>query len=348
MIELTRGNLLEANVEALVNTVNTVGVMGKGIALQFKKAYPDNFKAYKAECDSESLVLGRIFVFDRQTMVGPRYVINFPTKHHWKGKSRREDIESGLRSLVEEVKGHGIHSIAVPPLGCGLGGLAWSEVRPMIERAFMSLPDVQVLLFEPTGSPAPKDIVDHTQKPNMTRGRAALIGLINRYLVPGYDYLLSLLEIQKLAYFLQEAGEPLKLNFDKGTYGPYADNLRHVLNRLEGHYIQGFGDGRNKPDTPMTLCPGAVEEAERFLEDHPDINDRFERVANAIEGFEMPYGMELLASVHWVAKENPEASTNPDVTVRDVMAWNERKRKIMNPDHIKAAWNQLHRLGWLS
>src|SRR6201987_4374327 len=127
MVELTQGDILNASVEALVNTVNCVGVMGRGIALQFRKAFPENFKAYEAACKRKEVVPGRMFVYETGLLTGPRFVINFPTKRHWKGKSRIKDIEAGLVALAREVKDRGIRSIAVPPLGCGLGGLDWSE-----------------------------------------------------------------------------------------------------------------------------------------------------------------------------------------------------------------------------
>ncbi len=164
MIEPTRGNILTDDAEALVNTVNCVGVMGKGIALQFKKAFPENFKAYEAACRRKEVKPGRMFVFETGQMFNPRYIINFPTKRHWRGKSRYEDIESGLKALVREVRQRKIRSIAVPPLGSGLGGLQWSRVKAMIEAAFEEMPDVRVKLYEPKGSPKAKDIpVGHRQ-----------------------------------------------------------------------------------------------------------------------------------------------------------------------------------------
>jgi len=151
MVEITRGNLLTADAEALVNTVNCVGYMGKGIALQFKKAFPENFTAYQKACRAGLVQPGKMFTFETGSMLRPRYIINFPTKRHWRGKSRYEDIEAGLRTLVSDVKRLRIRSIAVPPLGCGLGGLDWKKVRPMIEAAFAEVPDVRVMLFEPGG-----------------------------------------------------------------------------------------------------------------------------------------------------------------------------------------------------
>ena len=153
MFELTQGNLLDADVEAFVNTVNTEGVMGKGIALQFRKAYPDNYAAYRKACDAEEVQPGRMFIFDRHPLINPRYIINFPTKRHWRSKSRLEDIEAGLNALVDDVRRLGIVSVAVPPLGCGNGGLEWTDVLPKIRAALDRLPDVRWLVFEPKGFP---------------------------------------------------------------------------------------------------------------------------------------------------------------------------------------------------
>ncbi len=252
MIELKKGNLLATDAEALINTVNTVGVMGKGIALQFKKAFPENYEEYKKACDEGRVVPGQMFIVDRESLTNPHYIINFPTKRHWRGKSKIEDIENGLASLVEDVNGLGIKSVAVPPLGCGLGGLSWKKVYTLMKEAFSKAPDVNWMVFEPSGAPKAKEMVNKTTRPQMTKGRAAVLGLIDRYLVPGYDYPISLLEIQKLVYFLTESGEHLnQVTFEKATYGPYADVLRNVLERIDGHFISGYGDGKNKPDVPI-------------------------------------------------------------------------------------------------
>lgn len=158
MVKLATGNLLRAEAEALVNTVNCVGHMGKGVALQFKKAFPDNFAYYQKACRAGDVQPGRMLVFETGAMLGLKYIINFPTKKHWRGESEYEYIKSGLEALVAEVKRHGIRSIALPPLGCGLGGLDWNRVRPMIETAFAGVPNVEVLLFEPAGAPEAKSM----------------------------------------------------------------------------------------------------------------------------------------------------------------------------------------------
>ncbi len=149
MIRYRTGDILDEDAEALVNTVNCVGVMGRGLALQFKKAWPDNFRAYAAACRRHEVRPGRMFVYDTGHVTPPHYIINFPTKRHWRDKSRIEDIEAGLAALVTEVHSRGIRSIAVPALGAGLGGLTWLEVRPRIEHAMHGLPDVDVIVVEP-------------------------------------------------------------------------------------------------------------------------------------------------------------------------------------------------------
>ena len=298
MIEFTSGDILKDDVDAIVNTVNCVGIMGRGIALQFKNAWPENFKAYEAACKREEVQPGRMFVYEVGQLTTPRYIINFPTKRHWRGKSRIEDIESGLKALVGEIRQRGIRSIAIPPLGSGLGGLDWNDVRPRIEAAMREVPDVRVRIFEPKGAPA-SDVMHHSREvPTMTAGRAALVELMGRYIRGLLDPTITLLEVHKLMYFMQEAGEPLRLKYVKAPYGPYAENLRHVLRAIEGHLVAGYADGGDAPDKPLTLVPGAVDDANAFLEANALTRERFDRVGRLVEGFETPFGLELLATVH--------------------------------------------------
>lgn len=342
MIKFKQGNLLEENTEALVNTVNCVGVMGKGIALQFKQAFPDNFRAYKKACNAQEVKPGRMFTVPTDQLF-PRYIINFPTKRHWKGQSKLEDIQAGLKALVAEIKRLNIHSIAIPPLGCGNGGLDWHNVKPLIESALAELPDVQVVIFEPQGAPIANTMPVATSIPKMTRARALFIRLLELYSIPGYQ--LTKLEIQKLAYFLQVAGEPLKLRYVKHHYGPYANNLNHVLQRIEGHFIRGYGDRSN--NAQIQVLPRGKEAAHTFLAQDPEANDCLQRVGNLIQGFETPYGLEMLATIHWVTQENPEAATDVDVMIDQVYQWSERKRKRFQPKHLRKAWQRLHDQNWL-
>ena len=347
MIELTKGNLLEAPAEALVNTVNTAGIMGKGIALQFKQAYPQMFRAYERDCKAGEVKLGKVQVFDLGGLVGgPRWIINFPTKGHWRAGSRMADIETGLQDLVATIKRLHICSIAVPPLGCGNGGLDWNEVRPRIESAFAELPEIRVLVFAPGGAPEASAMPNRTERPKMTMGQAALIALMDRYLKGLLDPFVSLLEIHKLMYFLQAAGQPLRLQYEAKDYGPYAKNLRQVFIRLENHYTQGYGDGKDNPTKTIELLPGAVEEAETFLKADEDIRQRMDRVAELIEGFEDPYGLELLSSVHWVMRENAEARESSEAAASAVHKWNPRKCRVMKKEHLLKAWQRLKEQSW--
>jgi O-acetyl-ADP-ribose deacetylase (regulator of RNase III)/uncharacterized protein YwgA len=336
MIEFkNKGNLLNENVDALVNTVNCVGVMGKGIALQFKQTYPGNFKEYEKACRRHEVSTGKIFVYPTGALLGVKYIINFPTKKHWKEKSEIGYIRNGLDNLIEVIKDYSIHSIAIPPLGCGNGGLNWRDVRPLIVAKLSQLPDIQVIIYEPSGPPKADDIKINTAEPKMTPGRAALLGLLEQYKIPGYE--LTMLEIQKLMFFLQELGEPLKLDYVKDKYGPYANNLNHVLQALEGHYITGYGDRSHS--ATIKIIGEKLEEAGTFLNGHPDTKKRFEQVKDLIQGYETPYGLELLATVYWVVKK--ENITDEERIISAIQNWTERKKLLFKTEHIKKAFHKL-------
>jgi O-acetyl-ADP-ribose deacetylase (regulator of RNase III) len=348
MLELTRDDLLKADVDALVNTVNTVGVMGKGVALQFRNAFPENYEAYRRAAKDGAIELGRMFVFDIGKLTRPRFIINFPTKKHWKGRSRLEDIEAGLVDLVRVIRELDIKSIAVPPLGCGNGGLDWEDVRPRIEAALAPLEDVRTLLYVPSGAPAASDMKVATKRPRMTLGRAALLALLERYIEPGFGA--SVLEIQKLLYFMQTGGQPLRLNFAKGMYGPYAENVNHVLQDIESHYLRGYGDrSRRVADwEPLELVPGAGDEARDFLSSSPETYERINRVMDLVKGFDSPYGLELLSTVHWVATHaDGMALVDADSVVKHARAWSRRKERLFTERHIRLAWERLTDQGWL-
>ena len=340
------GNLLKADVEALANSVNTVGVMGKGIALQFKNAFPANFKAYEAACKMQAVELGKMFVFDNGRLTTPHWIINFPTKGHWRARSRIRDVADGLNDLRHVIEELEIASIALPPLGCGHGGLDWDDVRSLIEERLGDL-DVVVHLYAPEWAPRAADMVISTQRPRLTTSTAALVSVIDQY--SQVALLVSLIEIHKLMYFLQEAGEDLRLRYQANLYGPYADNLRHVLKSLEGHQLEGFGDGSKKvrEAEPITVLPGGAREASAALAENDHINERIQRVLNLAEGYESAYGLELLASVHWMAAHEGSTDDLNRVTKR-VQSWSQRKRRMFTAQHIESAWHRLHNHGWLA
>ncbi|MBW6456397.1 MAG: macro domain-containing protein [Trueperaceae bacterium] len=338
-------NILDAKTQALVNTVNTVGVMGRGIALQFRKAHPKYFRDYAIACKSGLLRVGKVHVHSTGYLDVPEYIISFPTKEHWRGSSRIRWIRDGLADLVREVNARGIRSIAIPPLGCGLGGLNWAEVEPLIREAAGQMTATSVVAYRPAGSPDPMRMRTAMPRPRMTPGRAALLAVMGRYLASGVDPFISLLEVHKLMYFLQCAGEPLRLDFARAPHGPYATNLRHVLIRLDGHMIRGYGDTGDSPTKPLATVPDAVEAAQRLLDHHPSTVAALDRVSNLVEGFEMPDALELLASTHWVlAQCNPETS---DDAWREVQEWGDKGSRFDRRQYDLAA-NRLMQLGWVS
>ncbi|MFN7305884.1 MAG: Appr-1-p processing protein, partial [Acetobacteraceae bacterium] len=226
----------------------------------------------------------------------------------------------------------------------GLGGLDWREVKPLILAALGPIEGLDVTIFEPAAPPADGRGMVPREIPTMTPGRAALVGLMDRYLGGLMDPFVSLLEVHKLMYFMQEAGEDLRLQYVKAPYGPYAENLGHVLTRVEGHMVAGYRDGGNAPDKELTLVPGAVAEARAVLASADETRARFDRVAALVSGFETPFGLELLSTVHWVAREG--GSAEQDALVAGVYAWGERKRRF-SPRQIGLARDTLVAQGWL-
>ncbi|RZM19678.1 MAG: Appr-1-p processing protein [Pedobacter sp.] len=350
-IEFIQGNLLQAQVEALVNTVNCVGVMGKGIAFQFAEKFHQNTSVYKAACKAHTLHPGGLLVVELQLELEnqlPRFIINFATKDHWRSQTQLKWIEEGLQKLVVEVRERGISSIAIPALGCGNGGLDWNLVRPLIETAFQELSEVRVLVFPPNGAPNASDIEHLSKAPNMTPEAALMVKLISEYSVLDLEF--SQLEVQKLSYLLQQSGYPmLRLHFEKMQYGPAAREWYPRLRNWEGHWTVGFGDGTGGSREPISLRPEIVEKAHKFLESNsnPDGEKHLQDVLDLIEGFDTALGLELLASVHWIARHHPKAAHDVNEAIRYIHQWNPRKEDMFPARFIELAWARLDEKGWL-
>lgn len=341
MIEYKNGDILREDVEAIVNTVNCVGIMGRGLALQFKNKFPQNFKEYQLACTNKEVQLGKMFVHQTGQLINPKYIINFPTKGHWKQNSKIEDISNGLDDLITIIEKYSIKSIAIPPLGSGLGGLDWKIVKKLIEEKLKNI-NCTIILFEPLEQKIEKSITKEI--PKMTAGRAALIGLMDRYLKGLMDPFISLIEVHKLMYFMQESGEELRLKYKKAQFGPYADNLRHVLNTIEGHFISGYEDGGDAPTKQLKLIPKAVEDAKNYLTNKKNTNENFVKVAKLVDGFETPFGLELLSTVHWVVKN--ENASNLEEVISKIYNWNERKKQFSRKQ-IQIALDTLVKNDWL-
>jgi O-acetyl-ADP-ribose deacetylase (regulator of RNase III) len=313
MIHFTTGNLLESKVEALVNTVNTVGVMGKGIALMFKERFDDNFQQYAQACKAGEVHIGRMFVTEPRELDGPRWVINFPTKQNWRHPSRLEWVTAGLQDLRRFLLNEGVRSVAIPPLGAGNGGLEWSLVREQIEAALGDL-DIEITVFEPTSTY--QNVAKRSGVEKLTPARALVAELVRRYWVLGMEC--SLLEIQKLAWFLQRSIErrvpgdnPLKLQFEANKFGPYAHNLTKLLDGLDGSYLRS--EKRIADADPFDVIWFADERKDRvqayLRSEGKAYTAALEDTARLIDGFESPFGMELLATVDWLLTKEGVAPT---------------------------------------
>jgi O-acetyl-ADP-ribose deacetylase (regulator of RNase III) len=303
MLKFTTGNLLEAQAEALVNTVNTVGVMGKGVALMFKEAFPENFSAYETACKARQVQLGKMFVTPTDKFIGPKWIINFPTKGHWRYPSKVEWIQEGLRDLKRVISEHHITSVAIPPLGAGNGGLNWDDVRRIIESELNSLRDVDIIVYEPTAKYQNVAKRDGVEK--LTPARALIAELVRRYSILGIEC--SLLEVQKLGYLFERHSCKFQLKsfdfeFSANKYGPYSDKLKHLLNGLDGSYLhcnRRLSDAG--PFEPIHFDDAKKDKVAAYLTS-PEVRDyrrALDATSKLIDGFESPLGMELLATVDW-------------------------------------------------
>ncbi|HEY9132202.1 MAG TPA: macro domain-containing protein [Dyella sp.] len=313
MITFTQGNLLEARAEALVNTVNTVGVMGKGIAMMFKERFAENFRCYAAACKAKEVHTGKMFVTEVNELDGPRWIVNFPTKQHWRGSSKIQWVTEGLQDLRHFLIENKVKSVAIPPLGAGNGGLDWAEVRLRIEDALANL-DTEILVFEPTQKY--QNVAKRTGVEKLTPARALIAELVRRYWVLGMEC--SLLEIQKLAWFLERSIEraslrPLDLRFVPHKYGPYADRLRHLLDGLDGSYLhcdKRIGDA--DPQDVIWFDDRRKAFVQTYLKSEAkEYAAALEATTALIDGFESPFGMELLATVDWLLTKEDVQATVP-------------------------------------
>ncbi|WP_160573864.1 type II toxin-antitoxin system antitoxin DNA ADP-ribosyl glycohydrolase DarG [Actinomadura physcomitrii] len=340
MIVECTGNLLRDDAEALVNTVNTVGVMGKGLALQFKRAFPANFRAYVQACADHRVRPGKIFA---TSMDGDRWILNFPTKRHWRQPSNLEDVRAGLDDLVRVLVELKVRTVAIPPLGCGNGGLDWSVVRPLIIEKLGGL-GLEVRLYSP-GTPSPEDMPVSPERPRLTTSRIRLLAGLRRYAETAYaagvavDSHTSLLETQKVVYLLQSAGLDLGYRFKRGHYGPFSSGLNRDIAALEGHYLIGYGDGTGGARADLRLLP-AADAAEPPIADDPMFRRSWRKVSNAVLGYEYPDGMELLSTVHYLADHRTGRFDDEDIA-GEVAQWSSRKRRLFSSDDVQCALERL-------
>jgi O-acetyl-ADP-ribose deacetylase (regulator of RNase III)/uncharacterized protein YwgA len=337
MIKYITGNVLESKAEALVNTVNTVGVMGKGIALQFKEAYPNNYKAYLQACKSDQLGIGKLFVLkDSNVGTGEKIIINFPTKKDWRKPSEYQYIEKGLADLVLVIDRYNIKSIAIPPLGAGNGGLEWGKVKGMIEFHLDDL-DTEVFVYEPNAFIKEKL---KKERVKLTEARALLLFLLYD-LVRNGEYV-SEFSSEKVAYFLQRFGAQkyFRLKFEPNFYGPYSGKVRFILNALNGSYIMGYSDMSKKPFVPLTLVADGLEEVSKYIEARPELKSISNKTTQFLRGFYSDFALELLSSIDFISK----TENNPDrkIVENRLEAWSDRKRTMFsNPRYLDISFDHL-------
>ncbi|PUZ24339.1 O-acetyl-ADP-ribose deacetylase (regulator of RNase III), contains Macro domain [Chitinophaga costaii] len=337
-MEYLKGNLFDANTQALVNTVNTVGVMGKGIALQFKERFPVNYNQYITAYKKGILQIGKLLVVKEQTIEGERIIVNFPTKTEWYLKSKYSYIEDGLKELVKVIEAEGIESIALPPLGCGNGGLKWEKVKVMIEKYLGHFTSVRIQVYEP--NEAVNEILKQqeiSRKIKLTQPRAMLLYAMFYYESLGESS--SLFVANKLAYFLQRLGEKslYKLQFEGYLYGPYSPGVVHVLHHLNGVYIKGLEQMNAKAFEPLALQYDKLQEVSDYVKKELSAEQR-ERLSNLIkliDGFQSALSLEILATVDFIKRENP-GITYDDI-VKTIQQWSERKHKLFKEKYIKVA-----------
>ncbi len=330
MIKYITGDILESKAQALVNTVNTVGVMGKGIALQFKKAFPHNFKAYTEACKKGEITIGKSLVIkDISLNTGEKIIINFPTKKDWRKPSEYAFIADGLDDLVRVLKDYQIRSIAIPPLGAGNGGLEWEKVKKMIDQKLANL-DVEILVYEPNAQ-----IKEHLKKERvkLTDARALLLYMLYD-LVQNGEYV-SEFSSEKVCYFLQRFGGEgyFKLKFEPNFYGPYSGKVRFVLNALNGSYIMGYSDMNKKPFEPLMVVADGYDTVKKHVENNPELYIIAQRTKAFLSGFYSDFALELLSSIDYIMNQF-NALDKQDVS-KKLQEWSNRKQSMFsNPKYL--------------
>jgi len=343
MIKYVKGNLLEAEAEALVNTVNTVGVMGKGIALQFKERFPLNFKLYADASKKGEIITGKMFVVKENSLNGQKIIINFPTKTEWYKKSQYSFIENGLKDLVNVISNYQIKSIAIPPLGCGNGGLDWNKVKLIMEK-YLENVESKIYIYEPNEKV--KEILqkeERIKEVNLTPARAMLLYALAKYEERGETP--SVFAANKIAYFLQESGEPLRLQFIPYTYGPYAQAVEKVLYAMNGKYLTGLEQMKAKPFEPLELKYDKFKEVTNYINHQLSSiqRERLESVLKLIEGFESTLSLEILSSIHFLMSKDKNITVKQ--LLEQIQSWNDRKKNLIKEEYISIALSHLNDYG---
>jgi O-acetyl-ADP-ribose deacetylase (regulator of RNase III)/uncharacterized protein YwgA len=359
MITVTKGDLFESKAQTLVNTVNCVGVMGKGIALGFRKRFPDMYDDYVQRCNAGEVRLGQPYLFRRLV---PPWILNFPTKDHWRSVARLSDIVAGLDYLADHYREWGIESLAVPPLGCGEGQLDWRVVGPTLYRKLFAL-EIDVELY------APHDVPDEEMTPEFLRkgdddlasrsdsaprlppaavALAAIVRLIER---EPYHWPVGRTSFQKIAYFATEAGIPTGLEYRRGSYGPFAEGLKRLETKMVNNGV--LSEARRGSMFELHAGPTYRDAVERYRAQLEEWRPAIERVADLLLRVNTRRA-EVLASAHYTAsqlnarsKVRAEPTPSEGDVVREVLAWKVRRRPPLDETEVASAVRGLNLLGWI-
>ncbi|EOD9426170.1 TPA: macro domain-containing protein [Vibrio harveyi] len=342
MISYEKGDLFNDSAEALVNAVNTVGVMGKGLAYQFKERYPENFDKYRAACKKDELSVGTVFPVELNRNEGPRYILNFPTKAHWRGKSKIEYITEGVADLVRLVKELGISSVAVPALGSGLGGLPWSQVHKVLCAAFDQAPEVQWNIYAPNDAPAERTPM------KLTVGRSILLLALDMYLKSSRKEKLSELEAHGLVYLLNIRGALAAIPYDTFRNIPFSSVLHDSLKKMDGHCLYLSGINKGPEATYISLDKNYLIEAKELINKERVSLASLREVKELISGYQSNEGMSIISTVLW-AVEQPSAQ-NDDISreqIVNLVFEQLSKQRGISEGLIRGAFERLIEESWL-
>ena len=354
MLKYIKGNIFESDAQALVNTVNTEGVMGKGLALQFQERFPENYKIYREVCMRGGLKVGQVLVTDYTDLTGTRYIINFPTKSSWRKPSSYSYIEEGLAALKKELTARNISSVAIPPLGSRNGGLDWNRVKPMIESSLGDI-DCEIIIYEPS------DVILERMKSErvkLTPARAMMLSVMFDMIHQGE--FVSEFAAEKIVYFLQRfgAGDCYKLTFNPAYYGPFSGKVRYVLRHMNGSYLMGLQEMNNLPFEPIWMIADTESDVRSFVDSlDPRYKDVLDKTTGFLDGFYSNYSLELLATVDYILCHDErmndwalmDRSKLLSIVEEDIKRWSSRKERLFGEeekleiviDHLSSWWDRM-------
>jgi len=358
MVKVLIGDMFKSKAQTLVNTVNCVGIMGKGIALEFKKRFPEMHEDYVRRCEAKEVKLGQPYLY-RSLL--PPWILNFPTKDHWRSVSRLEDIVRGLRYLERHHREWGITSLAVPPLGCGQGQLEWRVVGPTLYRHLKQL-GIPVELYAPYGTPHEEmqpTFLEQTPVEEKAGARGdpasrmkpawvALVKILEDIESERYHYPVGRTSFQKIAYFATESGIPTGLSYRRGSYGPFAPELKGLITRLANNGL--IREERLGQMFAVKTGPTFQDACRAYEPELAQWKDTIQAVADLFMRMRTQQA-EVAATVHFAAKavaarKKGERPSESEV-LSEVMSWKQKRRPPLKEAEVAATIRHLSMLGWL-